>query len=85
VVQPDTRSRTGSSARGGVIVARPGIDTSPITGRPRSAKPLLPVGCDANENRDAIDERATGFQHLSTYHFVAISEPTGRKETTTSV
>src|SRR5213075_809497 len=80
------RSRKSEVSTRCVIVA-PTCDlmSSPMIGSPRSAKRFCQYGSDAINTGMQLMNAQPASSTCSTYHFVAISEPTGRYDTTTSV
>ena len=59
--------------------------SSPMIGSPRSSKRRCQYGCEAMKTGMQLMNAQPASSTCSTYHFVAISEPTGRYEITTSV
>ncbi len=59
--------------------------SSPMIGRPRSAKRLSHSGREAMNTGTQLTKAQPASSTCCAYHCVAFSEPTGRYETTTSV
>src|SRR5581483_3407550 len=57
----------------------------PMSGSPRSLKRRRQYGCDAMKTGMQLTKAHPASSTCSTYHLVAISEPTGRYDTTMSV